>query len=63
MGDEILTIFIVEDEGYFTLVDQNGEYPEERYGYKTEEEAFEACTKLWPENSIWKGRRSWTVEL
>ena len=57
-------IYAVPEEGYWVLLDEEGDYVQDGFAYRTEAEAIEACEYLWPTNSMWKGRRpAWCIDL
>ena len=43
--------------GDFILTDKDGDPVQESYPYPTESAALEAAAQLWPEASVWQGKR------
>ena len=44
-------------DGKYILVAENEDHPLENYEHDTEKDAYAAAAKIFPANSIWRGRR------
>lgn len=56
MAAHIIIKAVKKGKGYCLKAD-NGEYPEDGYIHPTKQEAYRVCAKLYPANSVWKGKK------
>jgi len=52
-----LLIKAVPVRGGFVLEAENGERPMENYLHRSRIEAYDACRKMYPSNSVWEGKK------
>jgi len=46
-----------EEDGYYRLVESNGDYAQEAYAHKSRQSAYADAALLWPYNSTWQGHK------